>query len=177
MQSKIREIRVFLPAPGHVLRSYERVKFYISGANVPGEGELKCIDWLKLTLQKGSEEDAVIVGGDADLILQGLALPEVISQQRISSIWIFIQQIPIYQDCYFLVEQRERVAATRFHFLFFLPCPTALPRPLRCSLPLPGEESFRLFSGRHRLLPPVVVVGGDSLPGDAVSGPVGLRQD
>lgn len=57
--------------------SYERVKFYISGANVPGEGELKCIDWLKLMSQIGSEEDAVIVGGDADLILQGLALHEV----------------------------------------------------------------------------------------------------
>lgn len=56
--------------------SYERVKFYISGASVPGEGELKCIDWLK-RMTKGGAENAVIVGGDADLILQGLALTEV----------------------------------------------------------------------------------------------------
>lgn len=57
--------------------SYEGVKFYISGANMPGEGELKCIDWLKHMCEPGSEESAVIVGGDADLILQGLALSEV----------------------------------------------------------------------------------------------------
>eukprot|EP00752_Nemacystus_decipiens_P010116 g9017.t1 len=55
---------------------FERVKFYISGANVPGEGELKCIDWLK-RMSKGGSENAVIVGGDADLILQGLALTEL----------------------------------------------------------------------------------------------------
>lgn len=55
--------------------SYQGVKFYISGAKVPGEGELKCIDWLK-NMPK-PDESAVIVGGDADLILQGLALSEV----------------------------------------------------------------------------------------------------
>lgn len=55
--------------------SYQGVKFYISGANVPGEGELKCIDWLKHMPKP--DESAVIVGGDADLILQGLALSEV----------------------------------------------------------------------------------------------------
>lgn len=60
-----------------MLRSYERVKFYISGANMPGEGELKCIDWLKHMCKPDSEESAVIVGGDADLVLQGLALREV----------------------------------------------------------------------------------------------------
>ncbi|CAN0497229.1 unnamed protein product, partial [Ectocarpus sp. 12 AP-2014] len=54
---------------------YQGVKFYISGANVPGEGELKCIDWLKHMPKP--DESAVIVGGDADLILQGLALSEV----------------------------------------------------------------------------------------------------
>ncbi|CAN0579100.1 unnamed protein product, partial [Ectocarpus sp. 12 AP-2014] len=52
--------------------SFQGVKFYISGANVPGEGELKCIDWLKHMPKP--DESAVIVGGDADLILQGLAL-------------------------------------------------------------------------------------------------------
>lgn len=62
--------------------SFAHVKFYISGANVPGEGEVKCIDWLKQQSNPGSEESAVIVGGDADLILQGLTLSEVSAQQH-----------------------------------------------------------------------------------------------
>ncbi|CAM9324588.1 unnamed protein product, partial [Discosporangium mesarthrocarpum] len=56
---------------------YSHVRFYISGASVPGEGELKCIDWVKLSMLPGTEESTVIVGGDADLILQGLALSKV----------------------------------------------------------------------------------------------------
>lgn len=57
--------------------SFRGVKFYISGASVPGEGELKCVDWIKHMCAAGTEESAVIVGGDADLILQGLALAQV----------------------------------------------------------------------------------------------------
>ncbi|CAM9636289.1 unnamed protein product [Pylaiella littoralis] len=82
---------------------YEGVRFYISGANVPGEGELKCIDWLKHMSNPGSEESVVIVGGDADLILQGLALSEVkntfICSQtntgsfRLSSIWEVVRAL------------------------------------------------------------------------------------
>eukprot|EP00903_Cladosiphon_okamuranus_P010318 g9763.t2 len=83
---------------------YERVKFYISGADVPGEGELKCIDWLKRMSNEGSEnENAVIVGGDADLILQGLALTEVkntficsptdAGSFRLSSMWEVVRSL------------------------------------------------------------------------------------
>lgn len=57
--------------------SFRGVKFYISGASVPGEGELKCIDWVKHMCAAGTAESAVIVGGDADLVLQGLALGQV----------------------------------------------------------------------------------------------------
>lgn len=55
------------------------VSFYVSGASVPGEGELKCIDWVKHMCSSGTEESTVIIGGDADLILQGLALGQVCS--------------------------------------------------------------------------------------------------
>ncbi|CAM9959092.1 unnamed protein product [Ectocarpus fasciculatus] len=80
---------------------YQGVKFYISGANVPGEGELKCIDWLKNMPEP--DESAVIVGGDADLILQGLALSEVkntficsqtdAGSYRLSSIWEVVRSL------------------------------------------------------------------------------------
>lgn len=54
---------------------------------MPGEGELKCIDWIKHMCSEGTEESAVIVGGDADLVLQGLALPQVCTQR-------FVGQMP-----------------------------------------------------------------------------------
>ena len=52
------------------------MKFYVSGANVAGEGELKIIDWIKRTSPPQQEESIVLIGGDADLVLQGLALSE-----------------------------------------------------------------------------------------------------
>ncbi|CAM9155529.1 unnamed protein product, partial [Phaeothamnion confervicola] len=58
-------------------RRYEGVQFYISGADMPGEGELKIFDIINLRSTAGTEESFVIVGGDADLVLQGLALPKV----------------------------------------------------------------------------------------------------
>lgn len=54
---------------------------------MPGEGELKCIDWIKHMCSDGTEESAVIVGGDADLVLQGLALPQVRTER-------FVRQMP-----------------------------------------------------------------------------------
>lgn len=104
--------------------SYERVKFYISGANVPGEGELKCIDWLKQTSNPGSEESAVIVGGDADLVLQGLALSEVSAQQHVcfSTHHYFMCML---HTVAIEVGMKMRV----FHLISFVG-PTALPRAL-----------------------------------------------
>lgn len=69
------------------------VRFYISGPLSPGEGELKLADWLNTATgsagrnaHKGAAlawerpfvepcESAVVVGGDADLVVQALALP------------------------------------------------------------------------------------------------------
>ena len=62
--------------------SFRGVRFYISGAGVPGEGELKCVDWIKHICKAGTEESVIIVGGDADLILQGLALTQVNDMHR-----------------------------------------------------------------------------------------------
>lgn len=59
------------------------VSFYVSGASVPGEGELKCIDWVKHMCSSGTEESTVIIGGDADLILQGLALGQVCAAKQL----------------------------------------------------------------------------------------------
>lgn len=55
---------------------FKKVTFYVSGASVPGEGELKCIDWVKLMGLSG-EDSVVLIGGDADLVLQGMALSQV----------------------------------------------------------------------------------------------------
>lgn len=87
----MQKYRLLFTARGTLHCSYERVKFYISGANVPGEGELKCIDWLK-RMSKGGSENAVIVGGDADLILQGLALTEVSAPNKASWVvrWVWV---------------------------------------------------------------------------------------
>ncbi len=46
------------------------VEYLLSPAAAAGEGELKIIDWLL----RAKVRSAVLVGGDADLVLQGLAL-------------------------------------------------------------------------------------------------------
>lgn len=51
---------------------YEHISVRISGSDVPGEGELKLIDFCRSTTILESES-VVIVGCDADIILQGLA--------------------------------------------------------------------------------------------------------
>ncbi len=78
---------------------------------MPGEGELKCIDWLKLMSQKESEEDAVIVGGDADLILQGLALHEVIAQQQHDSIFNEYEKVDSTHSQFVALQDFGRCAA------------------------------------------------------------------
>jgi hypothetical protein len=52
---------------------FKDIAFYISGADVAGEGEVKIIDWLHVLRSRGPSDSIIIVGGDADLVLQGLA--------------------------------------------------------------------------------------------------------
>jgi hypothetical protein len=58
---------------------YKEVRFYISGADIPGEGEIKVFDWIKRSelLPDGTDRSVVLIGGDADLVLQGLVLTKV----------------------------------------------------------------------------------------------------
>ncbi|EKX50671.1 hypothetical protein GUITHDRAFT_66805 [Guillardia theta CCMP2712] len=56
---------------------FKNVAFYISGADVAGEGEIKIIEWIHNLLQNQNDEKIIIVGGDADLVLQGLAVLRV----------------------------------------------------------------------------------------------------
>jgi hypothetical protein len=49
------------------------VRVYISSSRVPGEGEVKLLDWI---LQKNRRGDSIaIIGGDSDLVLEGLIIP------------------------------------------------------------------------------------------------------
>lgn len=52
---------------------YSNVAIYVSGADVPGEGELKVIDFYRVSEVCAPTDSLVIVGGDADIMLQGLA--------------------------------------------------------------------------------------------------------
>lgn len=53
-------------------RKYRYVDVRISGADVPGEGELKIIDFCRAA-RLHETESIIVVGGDADIVLQGLA--------------------------------------------------------------------------------------------------------
>ena len=63
-----------LQNPRHILAN---VKIYISSSNVPGEGEIKLIDWILQTNRKG--ESIALMGGDSDLVLEGLVIPPTTS--------------------------------------------------------------------------------------------------
>lgn len=53
-------------------RRFERVKFYVSGSDVAGEGEIKIVNYIKnKPAYHRSEDSYLIVGTDADLILLG----------------------------------------------------------------------------------------------------------
>jgi len=50
------------------------IKFYISGADVPGEGEVKLLDWMQIPTLVRPGDSVAMIGGDSDLVLEGLAL-------------------------------------------------------------------------------------------------------
>lgn len=55
-------------------RKYEHVKFYVSGANVAGEGELKIMKYIKSMSESARQSDVFcLVGSDADLVLLAIA--------------------------------------------------------------------------------------------------------
>lgn len=55
-------------------RKYEHVKFYVSGANVAGEGELKIMKYIKSMPERMQQRDVfALVGSDADLVLLAIA--------------------------------------------------------------------------------------------------------
>lgn len=49
-----------------------KVAIYISASNSPGEGEVKILDWI---LRKRPQGTLAIIGGDSDLVLEGLVIP------------------------------------------------------------------------------------------------------
>jgi hypothetical protein len=55
-------------------RKYEHVKFYVSGANVAGEGELKIMKYISNMPESMRTSDSfALVGSDADLVLLAIA--------------------------------------------------------------------------------------------------------
>jgi hypothetical protein len=53
---------------------YEKVKFYVSGTNVAGEGELKIMRYIKSLPSESQKSDTfALVGSDADLVLLAVA--------------------------------------------------------------------------------------------------------
>ncbi|KAL3800357.1 hypothetical protein HJC23_003653 [Cyclotella cryptica] len=73
------------PIEGFESKSSHQVKIYISPSNVPGEGEVKLLDWLMRghhsTKTKNHQalvkmgESVAIIGGDSDLVLMGMVIP------------------------------------------------------------------------------------------------------
>ena len=49
------------------------VKIFISSSTVPGEGEVKLLEWIYNKQRKG--ESIAILGGDSDLVLEALVIP------------------------------------------------------------------------------------------------------
>jgi len=60
-----------------------QVKIYISPSTVAGEGEVKLLEWIlrqrKWDTGKHQGESIAILGGDSDLVLEGLVIPPSIS--------------------------------------------------------------------------------------------------
>ena len=57
-------------------RVYGRVRFVVSGPTVPGEGEVKIVDYVHRYVRPN--ESVLVVGSDADLVLLGLATRKVV---------------------------------------------------------------------------------------------------
>lgn len=59
-------------------RRYSSIKFIFSGSDVPGEGEIKILDYIKTVVAPHEKNPSVVIcGGDSDLLLQALCTPEI----------------------------------------------------------------------------------------------------
>eukprot|EP00177_Eucheuma_denticulatum_P008331 GFKZ01015161.1.p1 GENE.GFKZ01015161.1~~GFKZ01015161.1.p1 ORF type:complete len:721 (-),score=65.74 GFKZ01015161.1:1831-3993(-) len=68
-------------------RKYRNVDICISGCDVAGEGELKLMDYFR-SEHVSPTDSVVVVGGDADIVLQGLATT------RIRNFFVYLHQMP-----------------------------------------------------------------------------------
>jgi 5'-3' exonuclease len=57
---------------------FNNISVYISGANSPGEGEVKIIDWATTHITN-KNDSLVICGADSDILLQAMMLSEISS--------------------------------------------------------------------------------------------------
>jgi hypothetical protein len=57
-----------------------KVAIYISASDSPGEGEVKILDWI---LRKRPQGTLAIMGGDSDLVLEGLVIPPSICTHNV----------------------------------------------------------------------------------------------
>jgi XRN 5'-3' exonuclease N-terminus len=57
-----------------------KVSIYISASNAAGEGEVKILDWI---LRKRAKGTLAILGGDSDLVLEGLVIPPSICTHNV----------------------------------------------------------------------------------------------
>ena len=57
-----------------------KVSIYISASDSPGEGEVKILDWI---LRKRPQGSLAIMGGDSDLVLEGLVIPPSICTHNV----------------------------------------------------------------------------------------------
>lgn len=90
------------------------VRVFLSGPDVPGEGELKIIDYCRRRFRDNpaTNESFVVVGGDADIILQGLTTVVV------RNFFVLMLKSPVkgggQRDVFFSVWELTRSLERRF---------------------------------------------------------------
>lgn len=85
---------LFLYQKCHETPFSENLKIFISSSDVPGEGEVKLLEWVYgQDIQAG--ESIAILGGDADLVLEGLSIPPSITH----NVFVFFPETSIKHRC------------------------------------------------------------------------------
>lgn len=55
---------------------FSNVTIFVSGSNIPGEGELKIVDWVR-TQMPSNNGTVVICGADSDILIQAIPLTDI----------------------------------------------------------------------------------------------------